>query len=314
MKSIFIDGHSGTTGLELQERLAGREDLELLLIDAELRKDATAKKQLAAQADLVVLCLPDEAAVEAVELYKDLGCKILDASTAHRTNPAWAYGLPELSPEQRGKISGAPLVANPGCYPTGFLLLVAPLVRAGLLPADYPVVVHAMSGYSGGGRQMIEDYEQEIDSSWAARIYGLDLKHKHKPEMFSHSGLSRAPIFVPQVADFRQGMLVQVALHRDLLGLKSPDALVEIGAIWEQAYGQERFIEPLEGPSLSALDGKFLAATALNGTNRVELMRFGQEDQILLCARLDNLGKGASGAAVQNLNLMLDLEESLGLD
>lgn len=309
MKRIFIDGHSGTTGLQIQERLENRDDLELLLIEDSKRKDAAAKKELAAEADLVVLCLPDGAAVEAVELYKDLGCKILDASSAHRVLPTWAYGLPELSPEQRAKISGAPLVANPGCYPTGFLLLVAPLVRLGIIGPDYPISVHAVSGYSGGGRQLIETYEQEIPDSWACRFYGLDLSHKHLPEMQAYSGLNAAPVFVPSVGDFKQGMVVNVALQA--AHLKAPfSAITEA---WGRAYGKEPFVEVIENPSEMLEEGKFLSATDLNGTNQVQVMAFEAQGRILLSARLDNLGKGASGAAVQNLNLMLQLGENKGL-
>jgi len=309
MKKIFIDGHSGTTGLEIQARLEARPDLRLLLLSEGDRKNPQAKAKMAAQADLVILCLPDEAAKEAVNLYQGLGTKILDASSAHRVDPGWVYGLPELAPGQREKIAQAQRVANPGCYPTGFLLALAPLVRAGLVPQDYPVTIQAVSGYSGGGRQMIEEYERPQGEAYALRVYGLDLKHL--PEMAAYSGLNRPPIFVPSVANFRQGMLVMVPLDPNRLNLKGAQPQARVLEVWSQAYGTEGFIRPVVGAQL--LDPKFLQATSLNGTNQVELAAYGHQDQLLLVARLDNLGKGASGAAVQNLNLMLGCEETTGL-
>ena len=311
MKKIFIDGHSGTTGLEIQARLESREDLLLLLLGEGDRKNPQAKREMASQADLIILCLPDEAAKEAVSLYQGLKAKILDASSAHRVAPGWVYGMAELEKGQREKIAQAKKVANPGCYPTGFLLALAPLVRAGLVPKDYPVTIQAVSGYSGGGRQMIEEYEQPLGESYALRVYGLDLKHKHLPEMTAYSGLSSPPIFVPSVANFRQGMLVMVPLDPKRLNLGGAQPQARVLGVWQQAYQGEGYVRPVAGAEL--LDPKFLQATALNGTNKVELAAYGHQDQLLLVARLDNLGKGASGAAVQNLNLMLGFEETAGL-
>lgn len=312
---IFIDGQEGTTGLQIHERLRQRADLELLEISAEQRKDPDAKRALLRQAQIAVLCLPDAAAVETASLAGP-DTRLLDASTAHRVNTEWAYGLPELSPDTRERIRSASRVANPGCWPTGFLLLVRPLIDAGILPAGTPLSVHGQSGYSGGGKAMIAAYRarpREGDSpAWATRPYGLNLQHKHIPEMHRYSGLIAAPIFSPSVGDYYQGMLVHVPVHMQTLSKRVLPH--DLHAILSERYAAERFVQVMPVNDQSELEGGLLSATALNGSNHIQLFVSGHQDQVLLSARLDNLGKGASGAAVQNLNLMLGLDEGLGLE
>jgi N-acetyl-gamma-glutamyl-phosphate reductase len=303
---VFIDGEAGTTGLEIRERLAGETAIEVLSIDPDLRKDKNARTELMRTADLVVLCLPDAAARDAVALADELEAaapKIVDASTAHRVAPGWIYGFAELAPGQTDAIRSADRVANPGCYPTGAIALIRPLVEAGIIPSDYPLTVNAVSGYSGGGRSMIEAYEAGTAPKF--ELYALGLEHKHVPELNKYSGLTRRPIFVPSVGNFRQGMLVSVPLHLDTLTGKP--SLADIERVLAEHYKSAEQVEVVTSAASST--GR-LDAEPLNGTDKLELYVFGKPElnQAVLVARLDNLGKGAAGAAVQNIKLMLGLE------
>lgn len=314
MTRVFIDGEAGTTGLQIATRLGCRDDLTVLRIDESARKDARARERLLNEADVAILCLPDEAAREAVAMAGD-GCRIIDASSAHRVAPDWEYGLPELDEGARRRIAGAGRVANPGCYPQGFVLLVRPLIDAGIVPPDLPLTVHAVSGYSGGGRNLIDTYRAFDDAQrerWAVRSYALGLAHKHLPEMQRHAGTSVTPLFSPMVGSYYQGMLVHVPLFpAELTGAPTPE---DLQGVLARRYADEPFVavRPVGAPG--AVEGGFLDATACNESNRIELMVFGHAGQILLVARYDNLGKGAAGAAVQNLNLMIGVEETRGLD
>ncbi len=307
--TIFIDGEAGTTGLEIRERLEARSDLELLLL-GDRRRDLDARREALNSADAVILCLPDDAAREAVAMVENPAVKVIDASTAYRVAPGWAYGFPEMDPGQREIIAASTRVSNPGCYPTGFIGLMRPLVKAGLVPADWPVTVNAVSGYSGGGKAMIAEFEGE-GASTAYRAYGLSLKHKHVPEMTKHAGLARNVLFTPAVGNYRQGMLVEVPLH--LGALPETPSIERVHGALVEAYDGQRFVEVADLEETEALTG--LEPEGLNGTNRLRLHVFGDRagEQARLVALLDNLGKGASGAAVQNLNIILGLDEGQGL-
>ena len=306
---VFIDGQEGTTGLQIHQRLAARSDIELLAIDPEKRKDPEERKKLLNAADLVFLCLPDAAAREAVAMIEDGRTRVIDASTAHRTAEGWVYGFPELLAGQRARIKFAKRVADPGCHASGFLAAAAPLTELGILPKDYPVTCYSLTGYSGGGKKMIAQYEAEGKETalFSPRIYGTGLKHKHLPEMQAYSGLEHPPVFCPIVDDYYSGMATALMLHNRLL--KGQPTAEDVCEILARYYEGETLV------TVAPFDreGSFLAANALAGTDRMEISVSGHEGQTLIVARFDNLGKGASGAAVQNMNLMLGLRETEGL-
>ena len=311
MLYVFIDGQAGTTGIEITDRLRGRTDLELITLSDAERKNPERRAEALTSADVAILCLPDDAAKEAVVLAEGRA-RLIDASTAHRTHPEWVYGLAELSEGQRSQLRNARFVSNPGCYPQGFILMIRPLIEAGLLSADTPLTCHALSGYSGGGRQMIEKYraaEPASQEGLGARPYSMGLAHKHVPEMHLYSRCASRPVFAPIVCNYYKGMTVHVPLFRSQLGCSAEDVQKRLA----ERYADEAFIQVFPFGAADSLDGGYLDPTTCNDTNRLEIMVFGNNDQILLTARYDNLGKGAAGAAVQNLNLMLGVEESTGL-
>jgi len=310
--TVFIDGAAGTTGLEIRERLAKHAELKLTALDGDRRKDPAARKAALNDADVVILCLPDDAAKEAVGLIDNPDVKVIDASTAHRTAPGWTYGFAELQPGQRQAIAQSKRVSNPGCYPTGFLALAAPLVRAGLLPKSFPATVNAVSGYSGGGRSMIVEFsdpDADTFTQEVVRTYGLSLQHKHVAEMQVHAGLEHPPIFAPSVGRFYRGMLVELPLQ--LWALPGHPSVKQAHAVLAETYVDEALVDVA-----SLEDGHTaLDAEILKDTDRLKLFVFGNETrgQVRLIAALDNLGKGAAGAAVQNLNLMTGRDETEGL-
>ena len=315
MYRVFIDGQAGTTGLQIHERILARPDIELLEIDPAERKNSSVKQAIIDAADVVILCLPDEAALETVAKNSRNRIRFIDASTAHRTNPDWVYGFPELTGNQRQQIASATLVANPGCYATGFLAAVRPLVDNNLLNQKSLLTVSAISGYSGGGTKLIERYEARSamhpEQLWHARPYALGLKHKHIPEMQVLASLANEPIFLPVVGHFHQGMLVSFPIHQEQFTRQtSPEA---VHALLSERYVNEPCINIMPLNADDVLDQGFLDPEGTNGTNRIDLLVYGHQKQMVLIARLDNLGKGAAGAAIQNLNLMLQANELEGL-
>lgn len=308
---VFVDGQEGTTGLRIHEVLAGRRDIEVLRIAPELRKDLAERARLLNAADVAFLCLPDAAARESATLVTNPHTCVIDASTAHRTTPGWAFGLPELAAGQRAALRTAKRIANPGCHASAFILLLRPLVDAGIVPAALALSATSITGYSGGGKKMIADYEAGAPKLASPRPYALALAHKHIPEMMAHTGVTTKPVFVPIVGNFYKGLAVMVPLHFGQLAAGTTAATVQ--HVFEDRYGGERFIRvmPLSDPA--ALDDGFFDVQACNGTNRADLCIFANEQQAVLICRLDNLGKGASGAAVQSMNVHLGVDEGLGL-
>ena len=310
---VFIDGKEGTTGLKIFERFAKRSDLEILQIDEEKRKDPVEKAKMINASDYTFLCLPDAAAIESAELCTNPNTVIIDASTAHRTNPAWAYGFPELSAEFRRKIETSKRIAVPGCYASGFISLGYPLVQSGFLPKDYPVVIHAVSGYSGAGKKAIAQYEDparnpELDSP---RLYALTQRHKHLPEMKKITGLDYEPVFNPYVCDYFQGMTVSVGLHSRHLGKK--ETAKDVWEMMSEHYKDSRFVKVAGFMGEGTLTEQFIPANTLAGTNNMQIFVYGNDDRIMLTSRFDNLGKGASGAAVQCLNISMGIDEGTSL-
>ncbi len=311
---VFIDGAQGTTGLQIHDWLEGRADIEVVSLTEAERKDPAARAEMLNGCDLAILCLPDDAALEAVAMVENPDVKVIDASTAHRVDGEWTYGFPELNAGQGEAIAAAKRVANPGCYAIASVAMLVPLIQAGLLPKDHPVTINAISGYSGGGRRLIESYEDKDSPDHTEapfRVYGLGLEHKHVPEIEAHSGIGIRPLFVPSVGRFSQGMIVQLPLQ--LWALKGKPSAKDVHGALEAHYQGRRFVTvmPLDDPA--GMDG--LEPEALNGTNELRLHVFANEDreQAVVAGLLDNLGKGASGQAVQNLNLMLGLDEGAGL-
>ncbi|WP_119306226.1 N-acetyl-gamma-glutamyl-phosphate reductase [Cohaesibacter haloalkalitolerans] len=309
---LFIDGEAGTTGLQIRTRLEARDDIKLLRLPENLRKDAEARAQMLNEADIAILCLPDAAAIEAVSLIESKDTRVIDASTAHRTAEGWTYGFAELAPDQRDKIAASKRVANPGCYPQGYIAIMRPLVDAGIIPATFPATLNAVSGYSGGGKGMIADYERQEDPVtvpyWP---YGLTLAHKHVPEMTFHAGLDHPPVFQPAVGLYAQGMIDAVPLN--LWALDTKVKLADLHACLERRYRDEVFVRVAPLESAGRLEA--ITPERLNGTNSLHLHIHGNDatGQAVLLAVYDNLGKGASGAAIQNMNIMMGIDETTGL-
>jgi N-acetyl-gamma-glutamyl-phosphate reductase len=309
---VFVDGQEGTTGLKINDYLSVRPELEILKIAAEKRKDLSARKELLNEADIVFLCLPDEAAKESVALIENKKTRVIDASTAHRTAEGWTYGLPELNKKQRELIAASSRVTNPGCHATCFVMDVNPLLEKGIIAKDYPVTCTSVTGYSGGGKKLIERYEVlKTASTISPNYYGLKLTHKHLPEMQKVTGLAYPPVFTPIVANYFKGMAVSVPLVTRLFNKKVNAK--DLQSIMAEYYAGEKFVRVMPYDSDGYLDEGFLYAEECNDTNMVDIFVFGHEDQIVIMARLDNLGKGASGAAIQNMNIMLGVDEAAGL-
>jgi N-acetyl-gamma-glutamyl-phosphate reductase len=308
----FVDGQEGTTGLRIHEYLAQRDDIEVLRIAADKRKDAAERARLLNAADVAFLCLPDAAAREAAALVTNPKTCLIDASTAHRTAPGWVFGLPELAAGQRELLRTSKRISNPGCHASAFILLLRPLVDAGLVPADLPISASSITGYSGGGKKMIEQYEAGGDARLdAPRPYALTLSHKHVPEMMAHTGLTVPPVFMPIVGSFYKGLSVSVPLH--LSQLKAGTTPEALQSVFRHHYEGERFIRVMPVRDPAALADTFFDVQAANDTNRVDIFVFANDTQAILMARLDNLGKGASGAAVQSMNVHLGIDEARGL-
>jgi N-acetyl-gamma-glutamyl-phosphate reductase len=312
-KTVFVDGQHGTTGLQIHQRLRGRNDIEVIEIPEDKRKDPAARKKLLNEADIVFLCLPDEAARESVGMIANDNVRVIDGSTAHRVKEGWVYGLPELRKGQRALIQKSSRVSVPGCHATGFILMLYPLVSQGIVAPDYPVTCQAVSGYSGGGRAMIADYENPNAPDYIKdpRPYSLALNHKHVPEMTKIAGLARPPVFSPTVANVYNGEIISIPLVASYL--KKPLTAAEMREVLAEYYAGERFVKVMPYPADDSLKSGFMTFTDCNGTNNLEIFVFGSAESILLAARYDNLGKGASGAAVQNMNIMLGIEETMGL-
>ncbi len=312
--TVFIDGEAGTTGLQIHARLADRKDVELLHLDDSERKDPQRRQAMLNRADLSILCLPDDAAREAVSMIEDPNARVIDASTAHRVADDWVYGMAEYDAEQQTRIASAKRVSNPGCYPVATIALVHPLVEAGIVPADWPLTINAVSGYSGGGKSLIAAFEGEGADNRTTdnfQVYGLTLEHKHAPEIHKYTGLKHRPLFVPSVGRYAQGMIVQVPLQ--LSAMPSQPTPSEVHAVLVDYYAGRRFVTVASLEDTSAISR--LQPEALNDTNELRLHVFGNEaqGQVVLMGLLDNLGKGASGMAVQNMNIMLGLDEATGL-
>jgi N-acetyl-gamma-glutamyl-phosphate reductase len=313
-KKVFVDGQHGTTGLKIHQRLRGRKDIEVIEIPEDKRKEPSARKKLLNQADIVFLCLPDDASRESVGMITNPDVCIIDGSTAHRVAGGWVYGLPELRKEQRTLIKKSRRVSVPGCHATGFILMLQPLVARGIVAADYPVTCHAVAGYSGGGRALIAEYDRPDAPEHIKnpRSYSLGLNHKHLPEMAKYAGLSRPPIFAPTVVDVYSGEIISIPLVADCL--KKNGSAADIREVLAEYYAGARFVRVMPYPADGYLKNGYLTFTDLNGTNNLEIFVFGDKERVLLSARYDNLGKGASGAAVQNMNIILGVEESIGLE